>query len=489
MKADDSLNDSRFPSPRQMKSIIAGFIVYFVVRLVYLAISISPFVPPDEVSHFGVCTVFSKTVLFPVNTSETYQYGLVTNIPWLYYWIMGRLLHLNLFGISDLSFLRLCNIPLALATVYFVWRTIRLLTDDRLTHILLVVVMTNTMMLSFLSATVSYDNLTNLLAAMSIYYLLDFCRNGSVEQLGLSFCCQLAGSLTKNTFLPLALILNVVLVLHTVHLRKSGGKVLTYGKLATRRSLVLACAILIGLALNIHLYGGNYVRYGTINPQMKDVTSLESAMQNRLAGRETVFNMFREGRVSREQALAMTMRIRHPGDREDAVFMIENYAQSRMNGSEIIGLASYVPFWVWRMSTGVFGIYGHLAMPAFWPQIAPIVILAVMVLVSICISRRERAAERFAVYLALIAGFYTIILVAVNYEAYLYNLAPYMGLQGRYIFPVIGPVYLLASYYLMRFFKGRNLRLVMFVIAVTVFMSSDFPLFLARVTPEWYSRF
>lgn len=489
MNADNSLNDARFPSVFQMKSIITVIFIYYVIRLLYLAITISPFVPPDEVSHFGVCTIFSKVLSFPVNSPETYQHGLVTNIPWLYYWIMGKLLNLNLFGISDLLFLRLCNIPLGLATVYFVWQTLRLQTEDRLTQILLVVVMTNTMMLSFLSATVSYDNLTNLLAAMSIYYLLVFCRSGSVEQLGLSLCCQLAGTLTKITFLPLVIVLNLVLILHAVQLRKSPAQVSSPGKWANRRTIVLAGVILFGVSLNAHLYGGNYFRYGTIKPEMKDVTSFENAMQNRLSGREMVFNLFREGRVSREMALAMTMRIQHPGDREDAVFMIENYAQSRENGSEHIGLVNYIPFWAWRMFTGVFGIYGHLAIPAFWPLIAPIVMLAVMVLVSACINRRVWTSKRYSVYLAFIAGSYTVVLIAINYAGYLYTMAPYMGLQGRYIFPVIGPVYLLASYFLMRLFKERGLQLGLFVIAVSIFVLSDFPLFLARVTPEWYSRF
>ena len=121
------------------------------------------------------------------------QYGLVTNIPCLYYWTMGRLLAVNFFGIPDLLFLRLLNIPLAFATIYFVWRMLRLLTDDRLTQLLLIVAMTNTIMFSFLSAFVSYDNLTNLLAAMAVYYLLAFFQTRSGDLMAASFLCQMAG--------------------------------------------------------------------------------------------------------------------------------------------------------------------------------------------------------------------------------------------------------------------------------------------------------
>src|ERR1035437_8987005 len=209
MNSFSEAENSNFPSPRRFKWIVITLLVYFGVRLLFFATNISPYVPPDEVTHFGVCRIFSKVFLLPGNSPETYQYGLVTNIPWLYYWIMGKLLFFNFFGISDLVFLRLLNIPLAFGTIYYTWRLLRLLTDDRLTQLLLIVAMTNTMMFSFLSASVSYDNLTNLLAAMSVFYLFAFFKERSGVMLLISYLCQLAGCLTKITIFPLILILNI----------------------------------------------------------------------------------------------------------------------------------------------------------------------------------------------------------------------------------------------------------------------------------------
>jgi hypothetical protein len=193
---------------------VTMLLVYFGFRLLFFAATISPYVPPDEVTHYGLCRIFSEVSFLPENSDKTYAYGLVTNIPYLYYWIMGRLLTLNFFGISDLLFLRLLNIPLAFATIFFIWRMLRLLTDDRLTQVILIVAMTNTLMFSFLSASVSYDNLTNLLAAMAVYCLLVFFRTRSGDYLAASSICQLAGSLTKVTFLPLVLVMNILLLIH-----------------------------------------------------------------------------------------------------------------------------------------------------------------------------------------------------------------------------------------------------------------------------------
>ena len=230
----------RFPADRHVTWIVTALLLYFGSRLLFFALKISPAVPPDETTHFGICKVFSRVFLFPVNSPETYQYGLVTNIPWLYYWLMGKVLALNFLGISDLVFLRLVNILLVFAFVWYVRRTLRLLTDDRLTQILLIVAMTNTMMLSFLSASVSYDNLTNCLAAMALYYLLAFFRERSGPLLAASLLCQLAGSLTKLTFLPLVLMLTIALLAHEAgNIRTLPAGLKTFFRTSGRRGFVL----------------------------------------------------------------------------------------------------------------------------------------------------------------------------------------------------------------------------------------------------------
>ena len=296
--ADDAPTVKSLPSNQLLKWSMVALLLYFGLRLLFLATSISPFIPPDEVTHFGICTVFSVFPFLPGNTPESYQYGLVTNIPWLYYWIMGKLLTLNFTGISDLVFLRLLNIPLAFAFVFYVWRTLRLVTDDRLTQVLLVVAMTNTMMLTFLSAFVTYDNLTNLLAAAT---------------LAASLVCQLAGCLTKITFLPLVPVLGSILVIHEIrNLPGFPAALMICFRNNMWRSSIVALTLLFGLALNIQLYGGNYFNYGTITLETTDVLPLESALQYRLTARGYVFKLFKEGRVSKTQAIEMTTRATGP---------------------------------------------------------------------------------------------------------------------------------------------------------------------------------
>jgi len=477
-----------FPSANHLKWAVIALLLYFGARLAYLAIFISPAIPPDEISHFGISRIFSGVLLLPENSSESFQYGLVTNIPWLYYWIMGKLLLLNIFGIPDLVWLRLLNIPFAIATVCFVCRTLRLLTDDRLTLILLLVAMTNTMMFTFISAFVSYDNLTNLLAAMSVYYLLVFFRNRNDRLLMFSWTCQLAGCLTKSTFLPLALILLLLLLVHEIgKLSSLPAAIRDFVARMRWRGAGVLFTVLVGIVLNIQLYAGNYRQYGKLKLEMYDVLPFDSVMQNPLAARNMILSLFQEGRVSSEQAAAMASRIAHPGERLDAITSVRNYEKFRYGGAPPLGFSSYAVFWAKRMAAGIFGVQGRLAITAGWPATAPLACLGLLALAAVVIRWRPKDAAGLPTCLAIIAGGYSLILLyGVNYQNYLENGSVSLALQGRYLFPVIGMAYLLASYYLMQLFSGRYLRPGIFYLAVTVLLMYDFPMFLSRITTLWY---
>jgi hypothetical protein len=62
-----------------------------------------------------------------------------------------------------------------------------------------------------------------------------------------------------------------------------------------------------------------------------------------------------------------------------------------------------------------------------------------------------------------------------------------MTVAGRYMFPVLGPIYVLFSYYLLRLFMGRNVRLGISVVGALIFVAFDFPFFLSNVTSDWFA--
>lgn len=477
-------------SSRQWLWIWMILLSYFGLRLLFFALKIAPFVPPDEVTHFGVSQIFSKVLLLPVNSPESYQHGLVTKIPWLYYWVMGKALFLNFTGMTDLIFLRILNIPFAFGTVFFAWRMLRLLTDDKLCQILLIVVMTNTPMFSFLSAAVSYDNLTNLLAAMSIYYLLAFFKYRSGTLLAASFICQLAGCLTKSSLLPLVLVLNLLLLIHefkALHLLPTACK--EWFRASWQRSFVLSLAIIIGMALNIQLYGGNYLHYGKLTPEMADVLSPEIAMQYRIEARNRIFTLFREGRISKIEAFDMAAYADNSvGDSRTTVYLIENYDYLIKSGAPIISPLAYIPIWMNSMYMSIFGIFAHLGMPAGNTRIWLFISLTVLAGLAFLYRWRPRESGWLPAELVVISGFYSVFLMyAVNYQVYLEFRATGLTLQGRYLFPVIGPIYVLMSYYLIQLARTNYVRLGIFMLVTLIFICSDFPYFLSFATPDWFA--
>ncbi len=483
-----SQGEDSFPSCRHLKWALVMLMLYFGGRLVYFAVTITPYAPPDEVTHFGKCMIYNHALFLPDNSPQSYPYGLVTNIPWLYYWIMGKALAVNIFGLQDIVFLRLLNIPLAFCTVYFVWRLLRILTDDRLTQLLLVTVMTNTIMFSFLSAAVSYDNLTNLLAAMALYYLFAFFKERDGNLLALSILCQLAGCLTKVTLLPLVLIMGLVLIVHERSaLRRFPAACADFIRNAGRRTTLIMAALLVLLFLNAGLYGGNYLRYRSVNPSELDVLPLENALQYRLAARAYIFELFKEGRITAQQGMIMAQKISHPGDRADTLAMIDYYASRKFTMQPVMGVLAYQRIWFPNIIGTAFGIKGHLTMMNFGVGMVPLVVVIILSGIAFLIRWRIGDLGGLPACLAFISAAYSFYLMyGVNYGAYLDTLNPGVTLSGRYLFPIMGPLYILGSLYLARLFKGSKPRLWVVTVAIVVLVMNDFPFFLYHVTPDWF---
>lgn len=463
-------------------------LVYFGARLLFLALNINSFVPPDEVTHAGLSMVFSKSFLFPANSPETWQFGLVTNTSWLYYWIMGKLLHLNFFGLSDLVFLRLLNIPLAFGTVWYVTRLLGLLTDDRLTRLLLIVALTNTAMFSFLSASASYDNLANLLAAMSIYYLFAFFRDRAVGLLVASLLCQMAGCLTKITFLPLVLVLNILLLMYEWrNLITFPAAVKFYFRTSPYRASLAVVVLLVAIGLNLQLYAGNYLHYGTLNPGMAEVLSPGIAMQHRLDARGLIFNQYKEGKLSYMDALILTGEIKHPGDKADTFYLLMNYENLKRNPRLWLSPLQYTKVWFENMLSTIFGIKAHLIMVKGVHYLIPFCVLMSLALFGFIVNWRPRKSGWMPISLATIAICYAgYFFYSVNYEMYRNYGAPGLGLYGRYLFLLIAPVYVLMCHYLLLLFRSNYIRLPLALATAVLFISYDFPWFLMHVTPEWY---
>jgi hypothetical protein len=304
----------------------------------------------------------------------------------------------------------------------------------------------------------------------------------------LSFLSLLAGCLVKITFLPLAVILAILLILREIrNLQTFPSAIMEYFKLHGRLGIVLLAGIIVGLILNVQLYGGNYLRYGTINPAMENVLPLEKAMQYRLTARNHIFNLFKQGKITIEKAGEMAAQITHQGDRNDAISLIENYAYSQQGGFKPLGPLPYTAMWILQMLSTSFGIKAHIGMPNHGFSFIPLTLLVLSILAACVMRWRPWDLNWLPTSLIGISACYAaFLLIRINYPNYVDSTDIVLTVAGRYIFPVMGPVYAVSCLYLMRLCKGEKGRLVLAAVAALILITSDFPFFLSNVTPDWY---
>ena len=279
-------------------------LVYFLARLLFFAVNIKPELPPDESTHLGIIGLYAETPLFIDDSPESHGFGLVTRQPHLYYFVLGKLLALNLFGVDDLLYLRLINVILAMLTIVAGYRLATRLTESPLVRILFLVMTTNTLMFTFMGGAVSYDNLVNLLAVLSVSAFVALVRTGEPTDLLCFLLWNFLGTLTKTTFLPLTLGL-VALLLFDRRRRfredlASLSRVVIKPAPLTTSLLVL---VVLTFGANVWLYGSNLVRYGRPVPGCSQVLELEQCMENRIFARNWVVNQYQDGKLTFEQAL------------------------------------------------------------------------------------------------------------------------------------------------------------------------------------------
>jgi hypothetical protein len=472
--------------PRWEKWLVGLLLAWFAGRLVFMALRLHPMIPPDEVNHFGRCLAYSKVLLIPDNTPETLAHGLINHRPYLYYWLMGKLVHLNVFPESDLGFLRLVNAAMGLIAVAYSYAWMRLLSGNPLIRVLCVVFMTNTLMLTGLFAAVSYDNLANLLAVMAVYHLFVFFERRSPESLAVFALVVLAGALSKRTFLPLGFILVVVLLarerrsLPVLH-----RQLVDFSKSLTScgwQRLMLCALVALALLLNLGLYAGNWLQYGKLVPGFDQVVGFDGAMKNRIFARDFITQEFREGRLGYQEALRMTEEIKHKGDRGDAQLLLKG---ARLPDASLIGPVAYVGAWNRRMLFSSVSYWGHRQALKSHREMLPYFLL--FALAGIVFIRQWRPAEAgggtgWAVL--IVFGYAMVLMWLVNYPSYLKTRFVEMALQGRYIFPVIAPLYGLLAHYLLAYWP-RRVQLALALVAAGIYIYGDFPFFMSQAQADW----
>jgi hypothetical protein len=473
----------------RLELVLAALLLsYFLARLLYFAVSIAPGVPPDEPTHVGIIELYASTALMIEDGQESHPLGLVTRVPFLYHFVLGKLSALRPPGVDGTLWLRLINVVLSMTAVLVAYRFAQRLVEDWPTRILFLVMTTNTLMFTFVGAAVSYDNLVNLFAVTSLVSLFGFLHSERPRELLAWLVWVLLGSLTKVTFLPLALFFGAILLLD----RRTGILADLQGLASEIRSgkpltVTLAVVGLVALAANLWLYGGNLLRYGKPVPACQQVLELDACLENRIFARSWIVAQYRDGAMSLEEAIQATRRIDHAGDRNHAIRLLRNEVAYKESKPELLPVLDYMDLiWGRGMKPAIFGIQAHVSMLKPPSALLPYNLLLLAAFLLWIRGCTWGGAGRSWIYLCGLSLAYFVFLVGVyNYSAYLVSHAPFLGVQGRYIFPVLVPAYLVSARFLLGPFR-KPIRVVLLVAVSAIFVYGDLPYFSRQAGDAWF---
>jgi len=467
---------------------------YFAAKAIFFALRIRERVFPDEASWYGIVQVFSRAVWLPVDSPESYPFGLVTHFPSLYFFLMGKALVGNVFPISDLFFLRLINVGIGLLTIFFAWRLCCLLTDLLSARLLFLTMLTNSLMLTFLFGAVSYDNLVNLLSVMAFYFFCAFSLKRQVMPLLFAFISVLAGCLTKITFLPLALLFAIaILCRERKHLQGVSAYFRTIFS-PTIKFDQLSAWLIIGImaGAGLTLYGGNWLRYSQLSPSPDSVLSLENALKYRIFARNYALTNYKNGHISWLEAQRLALQIREESDRRDTLSLLAVAREQKLHPTSVeptMGRLHYSVAWLGRVFPQLFGIMAHKNMlKESKTDLAPYFIMLALALLGFLLRVRAGAAGLMncsGQLFFVTSGYLVVLMQLVNYSIYKSSSVLVLALQGRYAFPVLVPFYILCAYYFVVAWPPR-LRLWSTATLGVFFIFGEFPWFLRHVTPDWF---
>lgn len=451
----------KFIKNKKAPKILLGVtILLFLGFSTYLALNLRMGVSPDSYYHLEVSQAYSKTLGIPENTPETYQWRDITRIPYLSLWINGRILNLNemTFNLDEVTVLRLSNVLTAVGTLILVYLISKRLIKNKWGQILPVFLLSNTLMFVFLSSSINYDNLTVLLSTAAIYFLIRFLQEPKKLSHSLFiFIFLLLGTLTKNSVLPLALILFIIWAV--VIFRNKILKKEYFKQFLTLPNILLTVGFFFLVILNFNVYGINIIMFGKLGPSCTQVLTYDQCMENGVFVRSmykipTIF----DGGIIEAVQLVLS------GERIDPF--------------------RYLPYWGVEMSKKIFGIMGDRSLFMRYEYL-PFYFLFFLVGLYMVFKNRKSLSKEDKALGFIFLSYVLVVAYYVNYKAYMRTDWMDLGLQGRYIFPVLGMGYVIFSKY---FIKIKNTKVFNILLGslITIFLLGNYAYFFANVPTDWF---
>lgn len=370
---------------------------------------------PDEGTHYNFIWEFAKTWSIPADNEITYKSGTyITDHPYLFYWIGGRLD--NLFElispkyeiIDRIIFQRHVNSLYAGFTVVFCYLLSRRIIRNPWWQLLPPFMLVNTLMFVTISSGVNYDNLVNALISGSLFF---FVRSFDSENFLFDSLVWMSlgalATLTKVTALPVIGTIFLLWIYLTVKNKKNLNI-----NLSQRFNNLWIIPLGIPILLAGSFYVSNLFKYQFIVPDCEQFLEASICELNP----QTI----RDNQLANNLNLSPITAVTH------------GYLDP-------IQYAFYT--WPRLMAVRTFGIMGHKSYMPYPTGYFPILFLW-LYLITIRVVKKINYTH---VTLAIVFSVLALTHLILNYRAELLYGFIHAGVQGRYLFPVIGVFFILAT--------------------------------------------
>lgn len=430
--------------------VFIAMLFVFIGSSAFFALKLKEGIIPDEPHHFLVPRFFSATWGIPADGPDTIPYGTINHWPFLSYWINARILNLLDWAAPELGnravliVFRLLGVIYSTITVIYSYLFAKEMIGNRWGQLFVVFLLTNTLMFTFLSGGNSYDNLMNLCSFAGIYYLTCVFKGKPFYKNSFMWLTSImVGSLVKVTMLPLAAVTGSLWFLYTIKERKTIDFRTTWNPKAIGATLILTALF----AINFSIYGINIIKYRTLLPSCIQFFTAKQCMAYPQFARD------RDLELQKKLSLSDVVSEGYPDPVEYSL-----------------------DYWIASMLKRIYGIMGH---KAYFPDVS-ITVHRLLILLTVFITIRYWEKPSFATvgsYVIFIS--YVFILFLDNYNTELYFGFKNAGIQGRYVFPVIGVYYTMMVYFLLKI-RSPIFRWMTFTAVFLLFLYGSPIVFLLR---------
>ncbi len=420
---------------------------YFVFKVAYIALSLKMHVSPDEMFHLRFIKAFAEISGLQIPLDPSYvTTGPIQYFPYLYHLIIGKIFAFLPLPLGDVVYVRLLNIPLALGNLLFFYLITVQVLPNRLMRAFALVVHTNIIMFTFLSASANYDNLANLFATFAIYQFVMWFQQRKLKQVLFMVSGLLAGMLVKYSMIPLLGLLVLAVIFEYVRTHWIRFKLRKLPPLFLKRDrtfmTLFSFLLFTGLvAANLSLYGGNLLKQGRLLPSCAKTYSPSLCKKHNWPYKNSV--------------------------RDKKIFKTPK---------PMVDFDKYFVEWYSLMVKRTFGILGH---KIYHPTtqvytFGKLVITLLFLSIFLFYTPKDRLMNTLTV---VMLAYLAVLCLAVNYKAYRITGVVHLAVHGRYTFPILSIAIAAFCHYVFKPFPGKW-QIVLVLLFSYYFVAMEFPAFL-----------